>query len=171
MNPIVLIIGIAIVVLILIIATISIRGQRSGVIEERLGRYTEVGSFMTLAEEDKPKEKKPSALVERLEGILSQRSFGAKWRGQLARADLRLTVTEFLFLHVISMFGIAIVTFFILSPGNIVMTIILSRIGLFLPRFYVSYKQGQRLHRFEEQLPDILGLWVNALRSGYSVLQ
>ena len=53
MNPIVLIIGIAIVVLILIIATISIRGERSGVIEERLGRYTEVGSFMTLAEEDK----------------------------------------------------------------------------------------------------------------------
>src|SRR5579859_190549 len=173
MNPIVLVIGIAIVVLILIIATISIRGQRSGVIEERLGRYTEVGSFMTLAEEDKdkPKEKKPSALAERIEGILSQRSFGSKWRGQLARADLKLTVTEFLILHVISMFGIAVLTFFILSPGNIVMTIILGGIGLFLPRFYVSYKQGNRLHKFEEQLPDILGLWVNALRSGYSVLQ
>ena len=173
MNPIVLVIGIAIVVLILIIATISIRGQRSGVIEERLGRYTEVGSFMTLAEEDKdkPKEKKPSAIAERIEGILSQRSFGSKWRGQLARADLKLTVTEFLILHVISMFGIAILTFFILSPGNIVLTIILGGIGLFLPRFYVSYKQGNRLHKFEEQLPDILGLWVNALRSGYSVLQ
>src|SRR5215467_4417175 len=116
MNPIILVIGIAIVVVILIIATVSIRGQRSGVIEERLGRYTEVGSFMTVAEEDKdkPKEKKPSALVERLDSILAKRSFGANWRGQLARADLRLTVTEFLVLHVISMFAIAIVTFFIL---------------------------------------------------------
>src|SRR5579859_1818355 len=173
MNPIVLIIGIVVVVLILIIATISIRGQRSGVIEERLGRYTEVGSFMTLAEEDanKVKEKKPNALVERLEGVLSQRSFGSKWREQLARADLKLTVTEFLGLHFVSMFLVAIATYFILSPGNIVMTIILGGIGIFLPRFYVSFKQGQRLHRFEEQLPDILGLWVNALRSGYSVLQ
>lgn len=173
MNPIILIIGIAIVVVILIIATISIRGERTGVIEERLGRYTEVGSFMTVADEDKDKskEKKPNALMERIDGMLNQRSFGNKWRGQLARADLKLTVTEFLVLHVISMFAAALVTFFILSPGNIVMTIILGGIGIFLPRFYVSYKQGQRLKHFEEQLPDILGLWVNALRSGYSVLQ
>jgi len=44
-------------------------------------------------------------------------------------------------------------------------------VGVFLPRFYVSYKQGKRLKDFENQLADILGLWVNALRSGYSVMQ
>src|SRR5262249_2442323 len=114
MNPIILVIGIAIVVVVLIIATVSIRGQRTGVVDERLGRYTEVGSFMTVAEEDKdkPKEKKPNALIERLDGMLNQRSFGSKWRGQLARADLKLTVTEFLVAHVISMFLVAVVTFF-----------------------------------------------------------
>jgi len=35
----------------------------------------------------------------------------------------------------------------------------------------VARKQGQRLKAFENQLPDTIGLWVNALRSGYSVLQ
>src|SRR5215475_7757993 len=116
MSPLVLVIGIIVVLGILIVATVSIRSQRGTAVEERLGRYTEVGSYMTLAEEekDKEKEKKPSALAERFEGILSQRSFGTKWRGQLARADLKLTVTEFLALHVISMFVMAVVTFFIL---------------------------------------------------------
>jgi len=173
MSPIILVVGIVVVLGILVAATVSIRGQRGTVVEERLGRYTEVGSFMALAEEDKdkPKEKKPSALAERFEGILSQRGFGTKWRGQLARADLKLTISEFLALHVISMFVLAVATFFILSPGNIVMTIILGGLGLFLPRFYVSYKVGKRLNTFEQQLPDMLGLWVNALRSGYSVMQ
>jgi tight adherence protein B len=171
MSPIVLIVGIIVVLGILIAATVSIRSQRGTVVEERLGRYTEVGSYMTIAEEEKEKEKKPSALAQRFEGLLSQRSFGTKWRGQLARADLKLTVTEFLALHVISMFVMAVGTFFILSPGNLIMAIILGGVGIFLPRFYVSYKQGARLRNFEQQLPDILGLWVNALRSGYSVMQ
>jgi tight adherence protein B len=164
--------GIALAIVILIVAAISIRGQRGGVVEERLGRYTEVGSFIAVADEDnKEKEKKPSALAERLEGMLQNRGFASKWRTSLARADLKLTVTEFLALHVIAAFGLALVTFVILAPGNVVMTIVLGGVGLFLPRMYVNYKQGKRLRTFEEQLPDTLGLWVNSLRSGYSVMQ
>jgi tight adherence protein B len=164
--------GIALAIVILIIAAISIRGQRGGVVEERLGRYTEVGSFIAVADEDtKEKEKKPSALTERLEGMLQNRGFATKWRSSLARADLKLTVTEFLALHVIAAFGLALITFMVLAPGNVVMTIVLGGVGLFLPRMYVNYKQGKRLRTFEEQLPDTLGLWVNSLRSGYSVMQ
>jgi tight adherence protein B len=44
-------------------------------------------------------------------------------------------------------------------------------VGFFAPRIYVSRATSQRLIKFEQQLPDTLGLWVNALRSGYSVLQ
>jgi tight adherence protein B len=44
-------------------------------------------------------------------------------------------------------------------------------IGFFAPRIFVARVTAQRLVRFENQLPDTLGLWVNALRSGYSVLQ
>jgi len=167
-----LIVGIILVVIVLIVATVSIRRQRGAVVEERLGRYTELGSFMTVPEEEKKeKEKKPSALAERMEGMLSKGSFGTKWRGQLARADLKLTVTEFLALHVISMVGLALASFFVLSPGNPVTMMIAGGIGVFLPRLYVSNKQGKRLRTFEQQLPDMLGLWVNSLRSGYSVLQ
>ena len=167
-----IIIGAVLVVLILLIAVFSIRSQRGDVVEERLGRYTEGSTFLVAAEEeDKKGDKKQSALTQRMEGLLQGRSFAANWRGQLARADLKLTVSEYMAVHVISMFGLGVLAFFILFPGNIVMTIVFGGIGIFLPRFYVSYKTGKRLHDFEQQLPDILGLWVNSLRSGYSVLQ
>ena len=167
----ILIIGVVLAIVILLIAVVSIRSQTEAVVEERLGRYTEVGSFITTTDEPKEKEKKPSALAERMENLLSNREFGTKWRTNLARADLKLTVTEFLMLHVVSSLGLALLTITVLAAGNIVATIIAGGIGLFLPRIYVGYKQNKRLFTFESQLPDILGLWVNALRSGYSVMQ
>src|SRR5688572_30223858 len=51
------------------------------------------------------------------------------------------------------------------------MSIVAGFVGFFAPRIYVSRQTSQRLVRFENQLPDTLGLWVNALRSGFSVLQ
>jgi len=51
------------------------------------------------------------------------------------------------------------------------MAIVSGFVGFFAPRLYVSRITSTRLVRFEQQLPDTLGLWVNALRSGYSVLQ
>ncbi len=174
LSPAILIgIGAVIAIVILIIATVSIRRQRGDVVEERLGRYTEVGSFMAVAEDekDKDKEKGPSALTQRLDSMLQGRSFASGWKQQLARADLKLTVSEFMGLHVISMVAMAVAAFFILFPGQIVMTIVAGGVGIFIPRLYVSFKQNQRLNNFEQQLPDVLGLWVNGLRSGYSVMQ
>jgi len=51
------------------------------------------------------------------------------------------------------------------------MSLVLAMIGFFVPRLYVSRLISSRLIGFETQLPDTLGLWVNALRSGYSVMQ
>ncbi len=170
----VLIIGIIVAVIILIIAVMGIRAQRQDVMEERLGRYTEATTFLALSQEEEKKkkdEKEPSALAQRLDSVLSRQSFTANWRNQLARADLKLTASEYLALHIVSLFGVAAFAFFILFPGQFIFAIIGGAVGIFLPRFYVAYKTGKRLRTFEEQLPDILGLWVNSLRSGYSVLQ
>jgi tight adherence protein B len=172
--PAIIVIGAVVAVVILIIAVLSIRAQRADIVEERLGRYTEASTFLAIAEEEEKKqkeEKKENALRVRVDELLSRRSFGANWRAQLARADLKLTVSEYLGLHVVSMIVAAMVGFFILFHYDIVMTIISGAVGIFLPRFYVTYKTGKRLGTFEQQLPDILGLWVNSLRSGYSVLQ
>lgn len=159
-------------VIILIIGIASMRSEREHAIEERLGRYasSEYGSLLAGFEglEDDVDDE-ASLLAQRLDKALEGREFAKKWRVQLARADLKLTVSEFFALHIISGFGAAVLGTLIFSTpiGGGVAGVA----GLFFPRFYVARKQSQRLHAYEGQLPDTLSLWVNALRSGYSVMQ
>ncbi len=175
MNPAVIVIGIAIVVAIGVIiwGIVSVRSEKD-IIEERLARIENAStSFLQIDElpETESSEKKPSALQERLDSIVSERQFGKKWRQQLSRADLKLTVSEYAALHVISMFGFFALGYFVLFGQQIVMAIVSGFVGFFAPRLYVSRITSARLKGFETQLPDTLSLWVNALRSGYSVLQ
>ncbi len=158
-------------VIILIVGISSIRSEREDV-EERLGRYTSSEYSGLLAEfeiEEPDPVEEQNIIARQLDRVVADRGFAKKWRTQLARADLKLTVGEFMIMHAIS----AVVGFLVgtvLFGGPIIGGVV-GVGGLFFPRFYVSYKQGQRLREFERQLPDTLSLWVNALRSGYSVLQ
>ncbi|MCA9909933.1 MAG: type II secretion system F family protein [Anaerolineae bacterium] len=151
----------------------SVRGERD-VIEERLENIGAV--FEAVVDDDiQPDEeshtKKPTALQEQLDNVLSERSFGKKWRKELARANLKLTVAEFAALHIIAMAGFFILGYFVLFGQQLVMGIIAAFAGFFAPRIYLSMSVGKRLRQFESQLPDTISLWVNALRSGYSVPQ
>ncbi len=160
----------ALAAIILVVGIVSIRSERQTELEERLGRYTsEYGSLLAGFEDLKQEEEQPSMLTRRLDAALANRQFAQRWRTQLSRADLKLTVAEYFSLHIISGIG----TFLVASVlfGNPIGGAVLGIAGLFFPRFYVARKQGQRLRGFENQLPDTLSLWVNALRSGYSVMQ
>ena len=52
-----IVVGAVVVVLVLIVAVVGIRSQRADVVEERLGRYTEANTFITVTEDEKEKEK------------------------------------------------------------------------------------------------------------------
>jgi tight adherence protein B len=74
-------------------------------------------------------------------------------------------------LHILAMIGFFAASYFVIFGGQMVMSILAAFIGFFAPRIYVARETSNRLIKFEEQLPDTLSLWVNALRSGYSVMQ
>ena len=151
----------------------SVRSEKD-LLEERLGRYEEGGqSFLDLSDEDEQPEelKRESALRNRLDILMADKPFAKKWRVQLARADIKLTVAEYAALHVISLFGFFAIGYFVLFGQSLVMGVVSAFVGFFAPRIYISRTIQTRLIRFENQLPDTLGLWVNALRSGYSVMQ
>ena len=174
-DPLIIIgISVLLAVGVIIWGVISVRSEKD-IIEERLARIEDANmSYLEL--DDLPEnpttdEKKPSALQERLDSIVSERQFGKTWRQQLARADIKLTVSEYAAVHVISMFGFFALGYFVLFGQQLVMAIVSGFIGFFAPRIYVARITSSRLIRFENQLPDTLGLWVNALRSGYSVMQ
>jgi tight adherence protein B len=159
-------------IIILVVGIRSVRSERN-LLEDRLGRIDQAGyqSFLDI-EDDKPeKEDKPSALEKAIDSAIADRPFAQKWRQQLARADLKLTVAEFAALHIIAMIGFFVIAYFLLFRGQLVMAVLASFVGFFAPRIYVARATAMRLQKFEAQLPDTLGLWVNALRSGYSVLQ
>lgn len=160
-------------VLILIIGIVSIRSEREQEVEERLGRYVEVQYGDLIRDYNQSEEAlatEASVLQRQLDSALADKEFAKKWRVQLSRADLKITVSEYMALHVISSVLTFLVGWLILF-GNPIAGAVVGAAGFFFPRFYVARQQSKRLNSFEGQLPDTLSLWVNALRSGYSVLQ
>jgi tight adherence protein B len=104
----------------------------------------------------------------RLDNLLDRGGFAASMRSQLRKADLKLTVSEFLLLHLVAAGFLGVVGFIL---RGVPVAGIGAIAGLFIPRIYVSIRKGQRLKAFDNQLSDILNLWVNSLRAGYSVPQ
>jgi tight adherence protein B len=116
-----------------------------------------------------------SASIAQLNRIVEERDFGANIARELARADLKLKVSEYLFIWAGAIVGIPVVMFILgfFSPGlqNPIVLLVGAVIGFFLPRFYVKRRQGGRLNAFNKQLPDTITLLANALRAGSSFLQ
>jgi tight adherence protein B len=116
-----------------------------------------------------------SASIAQLNRIVEERDFGANIARELARADLKLKVSEYLFIWAGAIVGIPVVMFIFgfFSPGlqNPIVLLVGAVIGFFLPRFYVKRRQGGRLNAFNKQLPDTITLLANALRAGSSFLQ
>jgi tight adherence protein B len=164
-------------VLAVIIVAFGIISARSDqdIVEERLGSIQNTDaydSFLSDLDQDSSDVGDDrSGALDAIDSILAERSFGRKWRKQLARADLKLTVAEFAAIHVVSMIGFFSTGYFVVFSGDLIFSIVLAFMGFFAPRIWVARKISIRLLRFEQQLPDTLSLWVNALRSGYSVLQ
>ncbi|HLG51306.1 MAG TPA: type II secretion system F family protein [Chloroflexota bacterium] len=98
----------------------------------------------------------------------ARRGFTAALARDLARADLKLTVSEFLMVQgLLCAAGLGVG----LAAGNLALAVGAAALGLFAPRFYVGRRQRARLKAFNGQLGDTLMLMANALRSGYSLLQ
>jgi tight adherence protein B len=150
----------------------ALSSMRSGetVVQERLGRYAEAGYDLSTPVEREGKEEKHSALTEGLNQALQGRGFADNIGTQLARADLKFTVAEFLALQVICVIG-CVIGAYILFGGGVLLPAAAGVFGFFGPRVYVSMRKGRRLKQFNEQLGDAINQMSNGLRAGYSVMQ
>jgi tight adherence protein B len=116
-----------------------------------------------------------SAALSQLNKVVEQRDFGANLARDIARADLKIKVSEFLALWAVSIVGVPILMV-ILSLGlpalrNPLFLVVGALIGFLLPRFWLSRRKAGRLNAFNKQLPDTITLLANALRAGSSFLQ
>jgi tight adherence protein B len=116
-----------------------------------------------------------SAAMANLNKVVEQRDFGANLSRELARADLKLKPSEYLFIWAGSTLGVPVLmfifSFFLPALGSPLMLLIGALIGFMLPRFWLGRRKNGRLGAFNKQLPDTITLIANALRAGSSFLQ
>ena len=160
-----LIIG-AVAILILVVGVVSSVRSR-GSVEQRLQTFAGAGDMQI--EEKKESKKRSTPIADSLNRALEGRKVSENLSTQLARADLKMTAGEFLALQLIVALGIGAIGY--LLSGTIVLGLLAAVLGWFAPRWFVSFRQGQRLNAFNDQIGDALNLMVNGLRSGYSVMQ
>jgi tight adherence protein B len=139
--------------------------------EDRLDRYGNVAESAAVAEAGGGA---ASMVSERIERAAKGTSFGEKTGTALARADLKMTVGEF-----IAVRGGASVTGFIfglvLGRAQIGLAVLfgigVGIVGWMIPPMYLKIRAGRRQKAFVNQLGDTIGLMANSLRAGYSLLQ
>ena len=153
-------------VLLVIGIVITIRDEQS-ILDDRFSHYVEeeFEDALALAEEQKN-----TALSVWLDNRLEGSKFGDGIATNLAQADLKLRPAEYVATMVIASF---LLGFFAWAVGgqNIISALIGAILGGMAPRFYMKRQQDKRLVTFGNQLPDMLNLVVNGLRSGYSTMQ
>ncbi|HYO89650.1 MAG TPA: hypothetical protein VER79_13450, partial [Candidatus Limnocylindrales bacterium] len=138
----ILIIAIAAIVALVVIVW-GIRSVRSekDLLEERLVSIDSTGQQFTLDlgedELETPRDRGGSVLRERLDNVISDRQFAQSWKQQLARADLKLKVSEFAALHVVFAVGGFLLGYAVPFSGSIVLSIVAGFVGFFVPRIYV----------------------------------
>lgn len=139
--------------------------SEQSLVDERLGRYLKEEALETARDGNKS-----SPVGDWLEGRLEGSNWGDSISRELARADLKLRVAEYISLMIIVGFGVGFVFWYAFGQ-SVIFGAIGAVIGLFLPRVYVRNQQAKRLQRFNDQLADMLNLMVNGLRAGYSTMQ
>jgi tight adherence protein B len=150
----------AVVVLVGVIAS---RRADQSFIEKRLGLIEEE----TAAQAGAVTRRTPIGDV--LDRALTSRGVGADLATQLARADLKVTVGEFMAATLILIMAAGGGAYFL--KRDLIVTAAACLAGFFGPRFYVRILRRQRLKAFNNQLSDTINLMVNGIRAGYSVMQ
>ena len=116
-----------------------------------------------------------SAAMAQLNKVVEQRDFGANLAREIARADLRLKVSEYLVIWAGTTVGVPILMVLLSvamptlrSPLVLLIGLL---IGFMLPRLWLGRRKSSRINAFNKQLPDTITLIANALRAGSSFLQ
>ena len=139
-------------------------------LDKRLRRYG--GRAYQLTEDEQKKAASVAVtqmLAKKVEASLSGRTFAAALQTELARANLRLTVGEFVMLQMTATLAAGVAAW--LVSGTPLVGSVFAVVGWFGPKFWLGRRQAGRLKAFNNQLADTIGLMSNSLRSGLSLVQ
>ncbi|MCG8349892.1 MAG: type II secretion system F family protein [Chloroflexales bacterium] len=166
MMPIVLTgLGLIIVVLLGLVGLV-VRSSRRDDVSDRLSQFAGRG---------KPEsEASARQALARIDAVVAKSKQGGNIARDLARADLKLTVAEFIGLKILAALTGAAVGAYIgrASTQAMFLSALVGGVLLsFAPNIYLGIRSSNRIKSFNNQLGDTITLMANSLRSGYSFLQ
>lgn len=110
----------------------------------------------------------------RIDAVVSKSKSGSNIARDLARADVKLTVAEFIGLKFgAALLGAGIGAFIgrASPPAMLISALVGAILFSFAPNIYLAIRASNRIKAFNNQLGDTITLMANSLRSGYSFLQ
>jgi tight adherence protein B len=154
------------VVVLVAVVVVAANKARSDTTDKRLRQY--VGGE-AVEEEDAS-----GQVLDNVDEVVSKSERGSQLARDLARADLKLRVIEFIGIKILSaLVGGAVGAF--LGRADPLAAVLTGIIGgfifLFIPDLYMKSRAKGRLTNFNDQLGDTITMMSNALRGGYSFLQ
>ena len=151
------------IALVLLVVGLSPAPTGQALVERRLGQPSQQEGGGE-ASEGRPESVVGAAVDRAIEG----RGFAENLATQLAQANLKWTVGEFLAMSAI--IGVAVsLVFYVLNRPVLIPVGLVG--GFLIPRIYLTIRKNARLKEFNGQLGDALNLIVNSLRAGYSTMQ
>jgi tight adherence protein B len=151
------------IALVLLVVGLAPAPTGQALVERRLGEPTQ-RETESVGREGRSESIVGAAVDRAVEG----RGFAENLATQLAQANLKWTVGEFLAMSAIIGVAVALVFYVMNRPVLIPLGLILGFLG---PRIYLTIRKNGRLKDFNNQLGDALNLMVNSLRAGYSTMQ
>ena len=132
-------------------------------VDDRLDAYATMPTAFGVSVEEQ------TSVSQRVNTYLGERTFAGTLAGNLTRADVKLTVGEYLLIK----FGLLLVPFvvFWLFTGQLISGGVVGIIGFIAPDFWLRIREQRRNQEFVQQLPDTLALIVGGLRAGFSLQQ
>ena len=161
--------------LLLLVGMRSRKPKSTEEVFERMGRYASREDFLSVAEGGGNAKEEPNKVARSLEDLVKGGNMAQRLAALLARADVKMTVGEFLVLRLAGAAVAFVIGFVVLSryaPAlGILLGIITGLVGYGIPYIYMSMKAKRRQKKFIDQLGDTISLMANSLRAGYSLLQ
>jgi tight adherence protein B len=143
-------------------------------LERRLGNLMGEGtSYEAAAADFQALRSRRAGHIPIISSLISGKSSTDELALQLERADMKLTVSEFIAVRIFFALIALLLPIVLLgmAPAGILVALGSAMVGYMLPKFYMLRGQSKRVSKLNAQLPDMLSMMANALKSGFGLMQ
>lgn len=147
-------------------------GPRSN-ISRRLGTILgETPTFDTVMTQMEALRPKRLGKVPIISALLEGKDWTAETAIRLERAEMRLTVSEFVAVRIFIGLMLAAVCYLVFAPPlGIIFMLVGGAFGWLLPSLWVSRAINSRVSKINAQLPETLTLLSNSIKAGFGLMQ